>query len=56
MVKYYISKKGEIVYFKNIILKVTEKLVRILCINHDAAARTITENNSYSERSANIQL
>lgn len=24
-------------------------------MNHDAVARTITENNSYSERAANIQ-
>lgn len=33
----------------------SKKLVRASCMNHDAAARTITANNSYSERAANIQ-
>lgn len=33
----------------------TKKLVRASCMNHGVAARTITKNNSYSERAANIQ-
>lgn len=35
--------------------RTSKKLVRASCMNHDVVARTITENNSYSERTTNIQ-